>query len=246
MRCVRWAPVFTAALCLAAGCGGAAEKEARVSNDDAEMWRRLNAMVGGQIEGRGVSDAATLAAMREVPRWEFVPADLRNRAFEDNPLAIGEGQTISQPYIVAYMTEALKLEAGNRVLEVGTGSGYQAAILGVIAADVYTIEIIPSLAEDARATLERLGYDNVRVRVGDGYGGWPEEAPFDAIIVTCAPDHVPQSLLDQLADGGRLVLPLGGRYPQMLKRYTRRGDTFEEENLEPVLFVPMTGEAQEK
>ena len=246
MRRVRGAPVFTLALCLAAGCGGAAEKEARVTNDDAEMWRRLNAMVDGQIEGRGVSDPATLAAMREVPRWEFVPADLVDRAFEANPLAIGEGQTISQPYIVAYMTEALKLEAGDRVLEVGTGSGYQAGILGVIAADVYTIEIIPSLAEDARETLERLGYDNVHVLVGDGYGGWPEEAPFDAIIVTCAPDHVPQPLLDQLADGGRLVLPLGGRYPQMLKRYTKSGDTFEEEDLEPVLFVPMTGEAQEK
>jgi protein-L-isoaspartate(D-aspartate) O-methyltransferase len=230
---------------LAAGCGGAAEKEARV-NDDAEMWRRLNAMVDSQIEGRGVSDPATLAAMRKVPRWEFVPANIKDRTFEDNPLAIGEGQTISQPYIVAYMTEALKLEADDKVLEVGTGSGYQAAILGVIAADVYTIEIVPPLAEDARATLERLGYDNVHVLVGDGYRGWPEEAPFDAIIVTCAPDHVPQPLLDQLADGGRLVLPLGGRYPQMLKRYTRRGDTFEEENLEPVLFVPMTGEAQEK
>jgi protein-L-isoaspartate(D-aspartate) O-methyltransferase len=246
MRRVRGAPVFALALCLAAGCGGAAEKEARVTDDDAEMWRRLNAMVDGQIEGRGVSDPATLAAMREVPRWEFVPAGLMDRAFEDNPLAIGEGQTISQPYIVAYMTEALKLEAGDKVLEVGTGSGYQAGILGAIAADVYTVEIIPSLAEDARETLERLGYDNVHVLVGDGYRGWPEEAPFDAIIVTCAPDHVPQPLLDQLADGGRLILPLGGRYPQMLKRYTRRGDTFEEEDLEPVLFVPMTGEAQEK
>jgi protein-L-isoaspartate(D-aspartate) O-methyltransferase len=246
MRRVRGAPVFAWALCWAAGCGGAAEKEARVTNDDAEMWRRLNAMVDGQIEGRGVSDPATLAAMREVPRWEFVPDDLVNRAFEDNPLAIGEGQTISQPYIVAYMTEALKLEADDRVLEVGTGSGYQAGVLSVIAADVYTIEIIPALAEDAAETLERLGYGNVHVLVGDGYGGWPEEAPFDAIIVTCAPDHVPQPLLDQLADGGRLVLPLGGRYPQMLKRYTKRGDTFEEEDLEPVLFVPMTGEAQEK
>lgn len=246
MRRIRGAPVFALALCWAVGCGGAAEKEAPVNENDAEMWRRLNAMVDSQIEGRGVSDPATLAAMREVPRWEFVPGDIRNRAFEDNPLPIGEGQTISQPYIVAYMTEALKLEADDRVLEVGTGSGYQAAILGVIAADVYTIEIVPTLAEDAAETLKRLGYDNVHVRVGDGYQGWPEEAPFDAIIVTCAPDHVPQPLLDQLADGGRLVLPLGGRYPQMLKRYTKRGDTFEEEDLEPVLFVPMTGEAQER
>ena len=210
------------------------------------MWRRLNVMVDGQIEGRGISDPATLAAMRKVPRWEFVPDDMKARAFEDNPLPIGEGQTISQPYIVAYMTEALKLEPDDRVLEVGTGSGYQAAILSVMAADVYTIEIIDSLAEDAREMLERLGYGNVHVLVGDGYRGWPDEAPFDGIIVTCAPDHVPQPLLDQLAEGGRLVIPLGGQYPQMLKRFTRRGDTFEEENLEPVLFVPMTGEAQER
>jgi protein-L-isoaspartate(D-aspartate) O-methyltransferase len=245
MRTVRWAPALAVVLFSAAGCGGAVEKEARV-NDDAEMWRRLNAMVDGQIEGRGISDPATLAAMREVPRWEFVPENIQRRAFEDNPLPIGEGQTISQPFIVAYMTEALKLKAEDKVLEVGTGSGYQAAILGVVAREVYTIEIVPSLAEKARETLERLGYDNVHVRAGDGYRGWPEEAPFDAIIVTCAPDHVPQPLLDQLADGGRLVLPLGGRYPQMLRRYTRTGDTFDEEDLEPVLFVPMTGEAQDK
>lgn len=245
MRRMFGAPVFALAVCLAAGCGGAAEKEAGV-NGEAEMWRRLNAMVDSQIEGRGISDPATLAAMRKVPRWEFVPGDVKSRAFEDNPLAIGEGQTISQPYIVAHMTEALKLEPGDKVLEVGTGSGYQAAILAVIAADVYTVEIIPSLAEGARATLARLGYDNVHVRVGDGYRGWPEEAPFDAIIVTCAPDHVPQPLRDQLADGGRLVLPLGGRYPQMLKRITKRGESFQEEDLEPVLFVPMTGEAQDR
>jgi len=233
------------ALALAAGCGGAADKEEPV-NEEAQMWRRLNAMVDSQIEGRGVADPATLKAMREVPRWEFVPADMRGRAFEDNPLPIGEGQTISQPYIVAYMTEALKLQPGDRVLEVGTGSGYQAGILGEIASEVYTIEIVEPLGERARETLERLGYDNVHVRIGDGYRGWPEEAPFDAIIVTCAPDHVPQPLLDQLDEGGRLVLPLGGRYPQMLRRYTRHGDTFDEEDLEPVLFVPMTGEAQDK
>jgi protein-L-isoaspartate(D-aspartate) O-methyltransferase len=230
---------------MAAGCGGAADKEEPV-NDEAQMWRRLNAMVDSQIEGRGVSDSATLKAMREVPRWEFVPADMRTRAFEDNPLPIGEGQTISQPYIVAYMTEALKLQPGDRVLEVGTGSGYQAGILGEIASEVYTIEIVEPLGERARETLERLGYENVYLRIGDGYRGWPEEAPFDAIVVTCAPDHVPQPLLDQLGEGGRLVLPLGGRYPQMLRRYTRHGDAFDEEDLEPVLFVPMTGEAQDK
>jgi protein-L-isoaspartate(D-aspartate) O-methyltransferase len=233
----------------AAGCGGAADKEEPVNEpagDEAQRLRRLNAMVDGQIEGRGVTDPATLAAMREVPRWEFVPPHLRDRAFEDNPLPIGEGQTISQPYIVAYMTAALELQPGDRVLEVGTGSGYQAAVLAEIAAEVYTIEIVEPLGERARETLERLGYENVHVRLGDGYRGWPEEAPFDAIIVTCAPDCVPQPLLDQLGEGGRLVVPVGCRYPQMLMRYTRRGETFEEEELEPVLFVPMTGEAQEK
>jgi len=245
MRGKWWAAVLGLVAFAAAGCGRAAEKEAPVT-DDAEQWRRLQAMVDSQIEGRGLSDPATLAAMRKVPRWEFVPENLRNRAFEDNPLPIGAGQTISQPYIVAYMTEALRLEPGDRVLEIGTGSGYQAAILAEIAAEVYTIEIVASLGEEAEETLNRLGYDNVHVRIGDGYRGWPEAAPFDAIIVTCAPDHVPQPLLDQLKDGGRLVLPLGGQYPQTLKRFTRRGDTFDEEDLEPVLFVPMTGEAQEK
>ncbi|MGD8718840.1 MAG: protein-L-isoaspartate(D-aspartate) O-methyltransferase [Candidatus Zixiibacteriota bacterium] len=240
------ATVFGLALLCAAACGRAEEEEERPVTDEAEMERRLNAMVDSQIEGRGISDPATLDAMRKVPRWEFIPENLRSRAFEDNPLPIGEGQTISQPYIVAYMTEALQLEADDRVLEIGTGSGYQAGILAEIAAEVYTIEIVESLGESARETLERLGYDNVHVHIGDGYAGWPEEAPFDAIIVTCAPDHVPPALLEQLDEGGRLVLPLGGQYPQMLKRYTRRGDDYDEEDLEPVLFVPMTGEAQEK
>ncbi len=228
-----------------AGCGRAAEKES-TPNDEETMRRRLNDMVDGQMESRGITDAATLAAMRKVPRWEFVPDNLRNRAFEDNPLPIGEGQTISQPYIVAYMTQELQLKPTDRVLEIGTGSGYQAAILGEIAAEVYTIEIVPSLGEAATERLKRLGYDNVHVRVGDGYLGWPEEAPFDAVIVTCAPDRVPQPLFDQLGEGGRLLVPLGGRYPQMLKRYTRRGDEFDEEDLEPVLFVPMTGKAEEQ
>lgn len=236
--------VLTNVVLTAALACGASRKEAPAESDE-EMYKRLNAMVDTQIEARGVDDPATLAAMRRVPRWEFVPANLRDRAFEDNPLPIGEGQTISQPYIVAYMTAALKLEPDDKVLEVGTGSGYQAAILSVLAAEVYTIEIIPKLGEEAAARLKRLGYDNVHVRIGDGYLGWPEAAPFDAIIVTCAPDHVPQPLLDQLADGGRLVIPVGGRFPQMLKRFTRHGDTFAEEDLEPVLFVPMTGKAEE-
>jgi len=234
---------FGLACVAAAGCGRAQEKEEALKDDDA-MFKRLNVMVDDQIQARGISDAATLAAMRKVPRWKFIPDKLRDQAFDDNPLPIGEGQTISQPYIVAYMTEALKLGPGDRVLEVGTGSGYQAAILGLMAAEVYTIEIVPSLGEAAAARLERLGYRNVHVRVGDGYEGWPDEAPFDAIIVTCAPDHVPQPLLDQLDEGGRLVIPVGGRYPQVLRRYTKRGDTFEQEDLEPVLFVPMTGKAE--
>jgi len=213
---------------------------------EGDMYRRLEVMVSEQIEARGVKDAATLAAMRRVPRWEFVPPDYRGCAFEDNPLPIGEGQTISQPYIVAYMTAALGLDADDRVLEIGTGSGYQAAILSLLAAEVYTIEIVEPLGRQAEATLARLGYDNVHVRIGDGYRGWPEAAPFDAIIVTCAPDHVPQPLLDQLKEGGRLVIPVGSKYPQVLKRYTRHGDEFTEEVLEPVLFVPMTGEAMDK
>jgi protein-L-isoaspartate(D-aspartate) O-methyltransferase len=226
-------------------CSRAADKETGEGReDDVAMNRRLNAMVDSQIEGRGVSDAATLAAMRAVPRWKFVPPGLRDRAFEDNPLPIGEGQTISQPFIVAYMTAALRLQPGDKVLEVGTGSGYQAAVLAAIAREVYTVEIVEALGRRAAETLEELGYDNVHVRIGDGYAGWPEEAPFDAIIVTCAPDHVPRPLLDQLGEGGRLVIPLGGRYPQMLKRFTKHGGEFEEEDLEPVLFVPMTGEAE--
>lgn len=234
-----------AAVAVAVGCKADAPKRAP-GQEEAEMYRKLEAMVADQIQARGIQDEATLAAMRRVPRWEFVPEGWRERAFEDNPLPIGEGQTISQPYIVAYMTAALELSPSDRVLEIGTGSGYQAAILSLLAAEVYSVEILEPLGRRAAATLSRLGYDNVHVRVGDGYRGWPEAAPFDAIIVTCAPDHVPPPLLEQLKDGGRLVIPVGGQYPQVLKRYTRHGDDFDEEILEPVLFVPMTGEATGK
>jgi protein-L-isoaspartate(D-aspartate) O-methyltransferase len=229
-----------------AGCS-AGEDEPTVEEDEDEiMQKRLERMVESQIESRGVTDPAVLAAMRKTPRWKFVPEDHKNRAFEDNPLPIGYGQTISQPYIVAYMTEALLLKSDDRVLEIGTGSGYQAAVLAEIAAEVYTIEIIPELGERAEGALNELGYDNIHVMVGDGYKGWPEHAPFDAIILTCAPDHIPEPLLDQLADGGRLVIPVGGTYPQELKRITRVGDDYETEFLTSVLFVPMTGEAEEK
>jgi protein-L-isoaspartate(D-aspartate) O-methyltransferase len=242
--CPRRIFAIVAALVLAAACREGRMSKAPAAGDEAAMEKRLATMVERDIAGRGVSDPATLAAMRKVPRWEFVPPALRNRAFEDNPLPIGEGQTISQPYIVAAMTEALRLQPGDKVLEIGTGSGYQTAVLAEIAAQVFSIEIVPELGERAAATLARLGYTNVHTRIGDGFAGWPEEAPFDAIVVTCAPERVPQPLLEQLGEGGRLVIPLAGRYPQMLTRYTKRGDEFEAEELQPVMFVPMTGRAR--
>jgi protein-L-isoaspartate(D-aspartate) O-methyltransferase len=200
-------------------------------------------MVRDQIEARGVRDERVLAAMRRVPRHRFMPAFIQPRAYEDGALPIGEGQTISQPFVVASMTEYLKLGPKSRVLEVGTGSGYQAAVLAELAAEVYTIEIVAPLAERAKAELAELGYGNVRVRTGDGYRGWPEAAPFDAIIVTAAPDHVPQPLVDQLAMGGRMVIPVGGRGLQDLRLLVREQDGVREEVLYGVLFVPMTGEA---
>ena len=200
-------------------------------------------MVREQIEARGVRDAPTLAAMRKVPRHELVPANARARAYDDNPLPIGHDQTISQPYIVAFMTEALGLRGGEKVLEVGTGSGYQAAVLAEIAAEVYTIEIVTPLAERARQDLARLGYGNVHVRAGDGYQGWPEAAPFDAIIVTAAAPRIPEPLKEQLKDGGRLVIPVGEEY-QSLVVLTRQGSRYVERTVLPVRFVPMTGKVR--
>jgi len=198
-------------------------------------------MVERQIRARGVTDPRVLATMEKVPRHEFVPADVLDQAYNDYPLPIGYGQTISQPYIVAVMTELLKLKPGEKALEIGTGSGYQAAILAELTDKVYSIEIIPQLAERARATLDRLGYHYVVTRQGDGYWGWPEYAPFDAIIVTAAPDHVPQPLLEQLADGGRMVIPVGppGGY-QSLWLITRKGDEYHNFNWGGVAFVPLT------
>jgi protein-L-isoaspartate(D-aspartate) O-methyltransferase len=201
-------------------------------------------MVNEQIGGRGLRDPAVIEAMRDVPRHEFVPRELEARAYEDRPLPIGYGQTISQPYIVAFMSEALELRGGERVLEIGTGSGYQAAVLARLAGEVYSIEIVPELAESARATLQRLGCERVHVRTGDGYRGWPEAAPFDAIILTAAPEHVPQPLLDQLAVGGRMVLPLG-EHDQDLVRLRKTAEGIARETLIPVRFVPMTGEARD-
>ena len=201
-------------------------------------------MAQGQVRARGINDPAVLEAMGTVPRHRFVPEAMRPYAYTDGPVRIGYGQTISQPYIVALMTELVEPDDSMRVLEIGTGSGYQAAILAEIVDEVYTIEIVPKLGESAAALLRELGYDNIHTRVGDGFHGWPEHAPFDAIVVTAAPDEIPQPLLDQLAVGGRLVIPVG-RGSQDLVRVTRTDDGYRRESITPVRFVPMTGKAQE-
>jgi protein-L-isoaspartate(D-aspartate) O-methyltransferase len=200
-------------------------------------------MVEEQIERRGVHDPRVLEAMRTVPRHLFVPEALRDRAYDDAPLPIGDGQTISQPYIVAFMTEAAHLKPGDRVLEVGTGSGYQAAVLSSVGAEVMSIEILPGLAERARQALAAAGFAKVAVRTGDGFRGWPEAAPFDAVLVTAAPDEVPPPLLGQLKIGGVLVIPVGTGTQELI-RVTRTAKGYERESLLPVRFVPMTGEAR--
>jgi len=204
-------------------------------------------MVEG-IRARGVTDAAVLASLDAVPRHLFVPPTERARAYEDRPLPIGDGQTISQPYMVALMTSLLELRPGEKVLEIGTGSGYQASILSRVAAEVYTMEIRQPLADRARRTLADLGYRNVHVRTGDGFQGWPDAAPFDGIIVTAAPPSVPDPLLRQLKTGGRLVIPVRDRNAlQSLLVLTKRPDGgFDRANVMPVFFVPMTGEAQQR
>ncbi len=200
-----------------------------------------NTMVSRHIEARGVKDPRILAAMRKIKRHLFVPSFMQPRAYEDRPLPIGRNQTISQPFIVAFMTMALDLEKSDKVLEIGTGSGYQVAVLAELVDEVYTIEILEPLAKQARKLLDGLGYDNIRYKIGDGYRGWPEEAPFDAIMVTASPDHIPEPLLEQLAIGGRLVIPVKND----LLRITKTEDGLKRQVLLPVRFVPMTGEAQE-
>jgi protein-L-isoaspartate(D-aspartate) O-methyltransferase len=207
-----------------------------------KMYEKMRlSMVEDQIERRGIKNESVLEAMRKVPRHEFVPDHLKKYAYADEPLPIGEDQTISQPYIVAYMTESLRLDADDKVLEIGTGSGYQAAILAEIVDTVYTIEIVDVLAQRAAMTLERLGYENVLVKRGDGYAGWPEHSPFDAIIITAAPTKIPQPLLDQLKIGGVMILPLGD-YSQELVLIEKTTKGTEQKTLLPVRFVPMTGE----
>ncbi|MFH1414038.1 MAG: protein-L-isoaspartate(D-aspartate) O-methyltransferase [Candidatus Omnitrophota bacterium] len=200
--------------------------------------RQRERMVGEQIEARGVKDKRVVEVMRSIERDKFVPFKIRHLAYEDGPLPIGSGQTISQPYIVALMTELLELKGNEKVLEIGTGSGYQAAILSELAKEVYTIEILPELASRAEALLRDLGYKNICVKQGDGYLGWPDFAPFDAIIVTAAPPEIPQALVEQLVEGGRMVVPVGTLF-QELKLLIKSQGKLIEKNILPVRFVPM-------
>ncbi len=210
-----------------------------------EFSRLRERMVREQLQARDVKDPRVLAAMLRVPRHLFVPGSLIGSAYDDTALPLALGQTISQPYIVGYMTQALQLQGPEHVLEVGTGSGYQAAVLAELVSEVYTIEIVPQLAENARTLLSSLGYKNIHIRTGDGYLGWPEAAPFDAIIVTAAPDHVPQPLIDQLKPGGRMIIPVG-RLEQDLILIEKGKSGITRRSTIPVRFVPMTGKAQDR
>ena len=213
---------------------------------DGTFATSAGAMVERQLRPRGIDDVRVLRAMAKVQRENFVAKELRANAYEDRPLPIGFGQTISQPFIVAFMTQELKPQPTDRVLEIGTGSGYQAAVLGELVKEVYTIEIVRPLAQRAAVVLNALGYKNVLVKAGDGYKGWPEHAPFDAIIVTAAPDHVPQPLVDQLKEGGRMVIPVGKTYAQELYVLEKHGGTMKQTAVIPVKFVPLTRDPEKK
>jgi len=217
-------------------------QQSSINQRTEKMYEKMRVrMVEDQIERRGIRDIKVLEAMQKVPRHEFVPDHLKKYAYSDEPLPIGEDQTISQPYIVAYMTEILNLKPNHKVLEIGTGSGYQAAVLAEIIDTVFTIEIVDVLANRAKKTLERLGYDNVLVKRGDGYKGWPEHAQFDAIIITAAPTKIPQPLKEQLKVGGHMILPLGD-HSQELVLIEKEKTGYKQDKLLPVRFVPMTGE----
>jgi protein-L-isoaspartate(D-aspartate) O-methyltransferase len=240
---LRSCPKMTIALVAVVGCQVAALPAAGQTRAWFDEARRR--MVDESIVAAGVRHPQVIQAMLSTPRHEFVARELRQQAYFDMSLPIGAQQTISSPFIVAFMTEALDPQPTDRVLEIGTGSGYQAAVLSPLVAEVYTIEIVDSLGRQAARTLERLGYDNVQVKVGDGYLGWPEHAPFDKIIVTCSPESVPQPLADQLREGGLMIIPVGERYQQTLYLMRKRDGELEAERLQPTLFVPMTGAAEE-
>jgi len=215
------------------------------TNEKQEFAQLRERMVREQLKGRDVDDPRVLTAMRRVPRHKFVPDHIADSAYTDNALPLALGQTISQPYIVGYMTQALALKGSERVLEIGTGSGYQAAVLAELCSEVYTVEIVPELAEHARLVLESLGYHNIRFKIGDGYQGWAEFAPYDCIIVTAAPDHVPKPLVDQLKPGGRMIIPVGAMDQELvLLEKSERGVV--SKSMIPVRFVPMTGAAQKR
>lgn len=218
----------------------------RHAESTSEFAAERQKMVEEQLKPRGIRDGRVLAAMAKVPREEFVADNLRTQAYADSALPIGHDQTISQPFIVAFMTEQLHPQSTDRILEIGTGSGYQTAILAELVKDVYTIEIIEPLAKDASARLARLGYSNAHVKVGDGYQGWPEVAPFDAIIVTCAPDKVPQPLTQQLKENGRMLVPVGGGMDQQLYLLEKKNGQLAQTAILPVRFVPMVGQAATK
>jgi len=230
-------------LLFSAACSGAPGNETGRPNDESRYRLMREEMVSSQIERRGVKDPRVLRALRSVPRHVFVPGHLTDQAYDDNALPIGQDQTISQPYIVAVMTEALALEHSDRVLEIGTGSGYQAAVLGELAGQVFTIEIVEALGRQAAKRLRKMGYGNITTRIGDGYAGWPEESPFDAVIVTAAPDHIPAPLVEQLKPGGKMVIPVDNLDQHLLLLTKQEDGSFQETRIIPVRFVPMTGKA---
>jgi protein-L-isoaspartate(D-aspartate) O-methyltransferase len=230
---------FFVCFVLPAFVAAAASAQSRTAFDAAR-----NKMVDEEIVAAGVKNKRVIAAMRSTPRHEFVPLAQRKYAYFDMSLPIGEGQTISPPFVVAYMTEAIDPQPTDKILEIGTGSGYQAAVLAKLASEVYSIEIVAPLAHKAAKVLEKLRYGNVHVKAGDGYQGWPEHAPFDKIIVTCSPEKVPPALIEQLREGGRMVIPVGQRYQQTLYLMKKSGGMLVSDALQPTLFVPMTGKAE--
>jgi protein-L-isoaspartate(D-aspartate) O-methyltransferase len=237
---VIYAPLLVMLLFPLSSCMFQSRPEQTTTAQSSQAFAEQRRNLVEQLRSEGISSKSVLDALLKVPRHEFVPPAQRHLAYQNRPLPIGHDQTISQPFIVGYMTEAAEIASGEKVLEIGTGSGYQAAVLAELAKEVYTIEIIPPLAEGARKVLSKLGYRNVQVKTGNGYEGWVEHAPFDAIVVTAAPDHIPQALVDQLAFRGKMVIPVGTTFQQMVIVSKNESGVVEQRTI-PVRFVPMTG-----